>query len=177
MCVQLFTGHGPHQVQPNVAHEQFDAYLLWLQRVATDEGNSKSGGGLFSMVANKLSRRVAFPIKSVQCASQAEIISHLFLFRLQLLANVLYLFLAQQMTGSSQAPRLQAGQPVMNSRINGFRGLQSQKAFLEWSDTLAEVAAPYFIQAVDYCLIDADNLLRRLAQQLFPGETILQEIE
>jgi hypothetical protein len=85
----------------------------------------------------------------------------------------LHLFITQQLTSPTQLPRIHSGQHVFNSRLSAFQELQNQKANIEFNGVLAEMA-PYFTNATEYCLTDANELFRRFIVLIFPQKFVQQ---
>lgn len=152
MCIQLFSDPG---ISLSVAYENFDQYLVFIQRIYKED--SGKGSGFFSIVTQKLTRKPTYSN------------------RLQLFVNVLHLFITQQLTSPTQLPRIHSGQHVFNSRLSAFQELQNQKANIEFSGVLAEMAQ-YFTNATEYCLTDANELFRRFIILIFP-QKFVQQIE
>uniref|UniRef100_A0A914C964 Ectopic P granules protein 5 homolog n=1 Tax=Acrobeloides nanus TaxID=290746 RepID=A0A914C964_9BILA len=140
-------------VSVGIANEQFDAYLNFLKKIFTDE----KGVSFFAMVT-KFGRKPSYPQK------------------LQLFSNLMSLYLTQQMTALGQPPRTQAGQPVLNSRIQAFKELQQNKQYQEFSILFNEIAE-YFTQVQNHTIFHAGQLLTRMAQILYKNEKVLTKID
>lgn len=93
------------------------------------------------------------------------------------MANLLALYITQQQTVATQAPRMQPAQAVLNSRIQAFRDLQQAKQYQEAGAALFPVATPFFTQVEQHCLPQTTQLFSRCAQLLYPDAKILQKLD
>ncbi|KAH7689526.1 Protein C56C10.11, partial [Aphelenchoides avenae] len=142
-------------VSPTVANENLEVYLAWLRKVHSEE---KSGVSFFSMVT-KFGRKPTYPVK------------------IQLLTNLLSLYITQQQTSAAQPPRMQGSQAVFQSRIQAFRDLQQAKQYQELGASVFPVAGPFFTQIDAHCFPQTTQLFSRCAQLLYPDEKILQKLD
>ncbi|TMS35267.1 hypothetical protein L596_002705 [Steinernema carpocapsae] len=134
------------------ANENLTTLTNWLHRVYSDE---KSAG-----ILSRLIRRSA-PFSQ----------------KMQLIAETLELFIAQQSSVPGRPPRRSGDTPVTNSKIEAFKSVAQQKANAEYQNILGpHGAANFFTNVRRYHLDNLLELFALLVKPLYPDEKILRTL-
>lgn len=134
-------------VSTGIANERLEAFLNFLKKVFSED----KGVSFFNIKA-VFGKKQTYPLK------------------VQLLCNIVALYIQQQQTSINQPPRMQSSQPVLSSKIRSFRDLQQAKIFQEIENVSAvfQLADPYFTQSEHYTIQNVSKLFYQISTKLYP---------
>ncbi|CAD5214889.1 unnamed protein product [Bursaphelenchus xylophilus] len=132
------------------ANANLDSLQEFLKKTFTEE----KGVSLFNVMAI-FSKKSAFPPK------------------IQLVCQILNLYLTQQQTSSTQSPRLQGTQAVLNSRQSAFKDIRKeatrQFTSIDNIEALFQQLYPYFHQVNAFTLLQASDLMVLVIKFIYPN--------
>ncbi|MFH4976800.1 hypothetical protein AB6A40_003509 [Gnathostoma spinigerum] len=131
-------------------NEMMTNCIEWLHRVQSSEQSTS----LFSMIG--LSKKDAFPP------------------RVRFISHVMELFLIQQTTSSEQPPRNAVNAPVLNSRVQDFKKLSSNKNYSQYESVILSIDR-YFTLVQQYYIVHASELMHFCIKSLY-SENFLQKL-
>ncbi|CAD5210574.1 unnamed protein product [Bursaphelenchus okinawaensis] len=134
----------------NKANNDMDMLMEFLKKTYTEE----KGVSLFNVMAI-FGKKSAFPP------------------RIQLICQLLNLYLTQQLSAPGQSPRLQSTQPVLNSRQTAFKDVRKEatKQFTEINniEALFQQLYPYFHQTNAFTLLQAGDMMNIIIKFIYPS--------